>query len=56
MHWIYVDKDAKHLKKIIAEYPHVPKGIIICRTPAAYELDGNILVLPWQSLENIFKQ
>lgn len=53
------DKEAKHLKKFIAEYPHIYQGIIVCRTPAAYELEGNILVLPWQNLlshlESTFK-
>jgi uncharacterized protein len=48
------ESDAKHLKAFLKEYPEAKKAFIVCRTPNAYELCENVIVLPWQELESVF--
>lgn len=46
--------DARHLKKFIEEYPNTNLAYIICQTPARYQLNENMIVLPWQEIHTIF--
>ena len=45
--------DAKHLNKFLAEYP-CKKAYIICQSPHRYAINEQIIVLPWQNIDQIF--
>ncbi|SCA62576.1 Uncharacterized protein SCG7109_AB_00430 [Chlamydiales bacterium SCGC AG-110-M15] len=47
-------KDARHLQRFMDEHPTATKAYIISRTPQAYKLTENILVLPWQELNFLY--
>jgi len=47
-------KDAKHIVQFMQEYKVIVNSYIICRTPRAFNLTENIIVLPWQDLANVF--
>ena len=44
--------DAKHLRLFMRDYA-VPKGVIVCQTPYAYELEPGITALPWSDLATL---
>lgn len=48
------EKDIKHLKVFLQEYPEAKQGFVVCRTPRAVKLAPNITGLPWQDLCSIF--
>lgn len=47
--------DAKYLYKFIQEHETSDRGYVICRTPHPYKITNNIIALPWQELNTIFK-
>lgn len=51
-----VEKDARHLKLFLEEYPAAKKAYIICQTPKPYLLSPNVIVLPWQEISAVFDQ
>lgn len=48
------ENDARHLKKFMDEYQEAQQGYIICRTPRRYKIANNIMVIPWQEINELF--
>ncbi|MFC1495851.1 ATP-binding protein [Candidatus Margulisiibacteriota bacterium] len=48
------NKDIKHLKVFLEEYPQASIGYLICRTPRKVKLEKNIFAIPWKELHNLF--
>jgi predicted AAA+ superfamily ATPase len=49
-------RDAKHLIKFMQEYKCIKPAYIVCRCAKPLLLEQDILALPWQELDSIFKQ
>ncbi len=49
------EKDTRHLKTFLKEYPEAQSAYIVCQTPTPLQLDVNIQAIPWQSLSTVFK-
>jgi predicted AAA+ superfamily ATPase len=50
------EKDARHLKVFLSEYPMATKGYILCQTPRMMKISEDILALPWQELPQLVNQ
>ena len=48
------EKDARHLKLFMEEYPQARQSYIICRTPVPIKIADNIAAIPWTDLPLIF--
>jgi len=48
------EKDARHLKLFMDEYPQAVQGYIVCRTPVPIKIYDNITAVSWTELANIF--
>ena len=48
------ERDIKHLRLFLKEYPEARQGYVVCRTPRPFKLTTNITCIPWQQLHTIF--
>lgn len=44
------DRDCRHLRLFLEEYPQSEQGYIICRTPRRMNLGNKITAIPWQDI------
>lgn len=47
------DRDAKHLRTFLAEYPGALAGVIVCRTPHRFKIGPDITAVPWQDIPDL---
>lgn len=47
------ERDARHLRMFLAEYPKASQGIVVCRTPRRFKLGPRITAVPWQEIPEI---
>jgi hypothetical protein len=61
-HWLPVEvkwsaapteRDVRHLKMFLSEYPQAHEGVVVCRTPRQFKLCPNITALPWQEIPEL---
>lgn len=50
------EKDSRHLKIFLQEYPEAKQAYIICRTPHPVLITPQIIALPWQQINLIFEK
>ena len=44
------ERDAKHLKTFLGEYPKAREGVVVCRTPRRFKIGPRITAVPWQEI------
>lgn len=49
-------KDTKHLKTFLQEYSCPHGAYVVCTTPRAFQIEKNILAIPWQELNSMTDQ
>ena len=47
------DRDCRHLRLFLAEYPESEQGYIVCRTPRRMKLGNMITAIPWQEIHGV---
>lgn len=48
--------DARHVKVFLEEHSQAKQGYVVCRTPRAFQLAGNITAIPWQEMSALFDE
>ncbi|HEY3355462.1 MAG TPA: AAA family ATPase [Polyangia bacterium] len=48
------ERDARHLRTFLAEYPQARRGYVVCRTPRRLQLAPNVLAIPWSEIGRLF--
>jgi predicted AAA+ superfamily ATPase len=61
-HWVPVEvkwsdapaeRDARHLKTFLSEYPKAREGFVVCRTPRRFKIAPKITAVPWQEIHSL---
>lgn len=47
------ERDIRHLRIFLGEYPEARHGYVVCRTPRPFRLAKNITCIPWQELHTL---
>lgn len=47
------ERDIRHLKLFLEEYPEARQGYVVCRTPRRFKFAKNVTCIPWQELYSI---
>jgi predicted AAA+ superfamily ATPase len=47
------ERDVRHLRTFLAEYPQAREAIVVCRTPRRFKIDANITAVPWQGIPDL---
>lgn len=47
--------DIRHLEVFLSEYKSAKEGFLICRVPRRTKLSEKVFALPWQSMDEVFK-
>ena len=47
------DRDARHLGTFLSEYAKAKEGVIVCRTPRAFQIRPRITAIPWQEVPGL---
>jgi len=47
------DRDAKHLRTFLAEYPRADAAVIVCRAPRRFRIGPGITAVPWQEIPDL---
>ena len=50
------EKDIRHLRTFMKEYPAAKKAVIVCRAPFRSEISKNILAVPWQEWQEFLEE
>jgi predicted AAA+ superfamily ATPase len=46
-------RDIRHLKLFVNEYPQADQGTLVCRVPRPIQLDHHIQAIPWQAIDQL---
>ncbi len=44
------ERDARHLRTFLAEYPQCREAVVVCRTPRRFTLGPGVTAVPWQEV------
>ena len=47
------ERDARHLKTFLSEYPKARSAAVVCRTPRRFTLSPRISAVPWQDIPSL---
>ena len=47
------ERDARHLKTFLSEYPKAHEGVVVCRTPRRFQIAPKITAVPWQEIPSL---
>ena len=47
------ERDTRHLRTFLSEYPKAREGVVVCRTPRRFKLAPNITAVPWQEIPRL---
>lgn len=47
------ERDARHLRTFLSEYPKARDGVIVCRTPRRFKIAPRITAIPWQEIPDL---
>jgi uncharacterized protein len=47
------ERDTRHLRTFLAEYPKAREAVVVCRTPRRFKLASNITAVPWQEIPKL---
>lgn len=47
------ERDTRHLRTFLSEYPRAAAGIIVCRTPRRFKIDPTVTAVPWQEIPRL---
>jgi predicted AAA+ superfamily ATPase len=47
------DRDTRHLRTFLSEYPKAREGVVVCRTPRRFKLAPKITAVPWQEIPRL---
>ena len=49
------ERETRHLRTFLSEYPKAREGFVVSRTPRRFKLAPNITAVPWQELHSLVK-
>lgn len=49
------ERDARHLRTFLSEYPKAREGFVVCRTPRRFRIAPGITAVPWQEIHSLVK-
>ena len=49
------ERDARHLRTFLSEYPKAHDGIIVCRTPRPFKIGPKVTAVPWQEIPDLVR-
>jgi predicted AAA+ superfamily ATPase len=47
------ERDTRHLRTFLSEYPKAREAVVVCRTPRRFKLAPNITAVPWQEIPKL---
>ena len=47
------ERDTRHLRTFLSEYPKAREAVVVCRTPRRFKLASNITAVPWQEIPKL---
>lgn len=47
------ERDARHLRIFLSEYPKAREGVVVCRTPRRFKIAPRITAVPWQEIHGL---
>lgn len=47
------ERDTRHLRMFLSEYPKAREAVVVCRTPRRFKLAPNITAVPWQEIPKL---
>jgi len=47
------ERDTRHLRTFLSEYPRATAGVVVCRTPRRFRIGPTITAVPWQEVPTL---
>ncbi len=47
------ERETRHLRVFLNEYPKAREGVVVCRTPRRFKIGPKITAVPWQEIPNL---
>jgi len=47
------ERDTRHLRTFLSEYPRAAVGVVVCRTPRRFRIGPTITAVPWQEVPTL---
>jgi predicted AAA+ superfamily ATPase len=47
------ERDTRHLKTFLSEYPKAREGVVVCRAPRRFRITPQITAVPWQEIHSL---
>jgi predicted AAA+ superfamily ATPase len=47
------ERDARHLRTFLSEYPKAREGVVVCRTPRRFKIAPKVTAVPWQDIHRL---